>query len=382
MDAALKVTVVPVLHERGFRGSFPHYHRPMAAHLDLLHFQYSSSGDRFVVELSYADSPEANVCLDRDRLLPASRLRVFHTRRRFRLGASNDGGDHWFVFDHAGAATVAASVVQLIEWQGERLVGRREATLADAASRACLAQRRRSPVRRGLLAVIGGCTYDSKDCDVLPRHRRERPRAGPVPRRAGRLAAPRTHRRDSAPARAGRFSTAQGPFQGDAARPRRQGLADTTLAATFAEFNLERMAQDRHAIWTNDPPERHLPGRLPLIVLSQVAGMKEGGIRRLAMQPCGDTRERGECALIDEGNRIVARLPDTQPTELVIALEKGLRAAPLCGGAERRTMGDSEGTRVLSARVRVLVTSDEGATNGSGAHPHPRRLRAHHGPRS
>jgi hypothetical protein len=105
---------------------------------------------------------------------------------------------------------------------------------------------------------------------------------------------------------------------------RRDGsvAAETTLAITFADFNFERMAQDRHAIWTNDPPERHLPGRLPALVLSHVAGMKEGGIRRLQIAPCGDPRERGECALIDEGGRVVVRLPEKEPTELVVALEK------------------------------------------------------------
>ena len=119
MDAVLRATVVPVLRARGFHGSFPHFHRVRESQVDLLQFQYSSSSGGFVVELSYADPARENIVLHGDKELPPGRLRVNHTHRRFRLGATSEGGDHWFSFERASPEAVAASVVPLIETQAE-----------------------------------------------------------------------------------------------------------------------------------------------------------------------------------------------------------------------------------------------------------------------
>lgn len=51
MNEALKEIVVPILREKGFKGSFPHFRRVSGKYLDLLTFQFSQWGGQFVVEI-------------------------------------------------------------------------------------------------------------------------------------------------------------------------------------------------------------------------------------------------------------------------------------------------------------------------------------------
>ena len=119
---SLKATVVPVLRSLGFKGTFPHFYREQLGHIDLACFQFSMSGGKFVVELSYATPDRSNVYINSD--MAASKLRISQTTNRWRLGDTGEHGDHWFIFGpaRAGAAItveqLSSKVAALLESEG------------------------------------------------------------------------------------------------------------------------------------------------------------------------------------------------------------------------------------------------------------------------
>jgi len=52
MISSLKSVFVPALRERGFKGSLPHFRRPMQDRIDLLTIQFDRWGGGFVIEIS------------------------------------------------------------------------------------------------------------------------------------------------------------------------------------------------------------------------------------------------------------------------------------------------------------------------------------------
>ena len=124
-DEALKSIVVPDLRVRGFKGSYPNFFRDRGGHIDLLTFQFKSSGGSFVCEISFADQDRSNVATYKDT--EPKKLRTNQTRIRLRLGSSPDRGvnDHWFCVERVDASSAASpakaahEAVALIESQGE-----------------------------------------------------------------------------------------------------------------------------------------------------------------------------------------------------------------------------------------------------------------------
>ena len=118
-DAELKRTVVPALRALGFRGSYPHFYREIAGHIDLACVQFSQSGGKFVIELSYAGPDRGNVYANTEVL--ASELRVSQTTERLRLGSAQPHSDHWFVFNTPNASLdhVCQEAAKLLHSQGE-----------------------------------------------------------------------------------------------------------------------------------------------------------------------------------------------------------------------------------------------------------------------
>ena len=127
METSLKSIAVPRLRERGFQGSFPHFRRIMENRIDLLTFQFYSSGGSFVAEIG-TRGPEGT------RFSSPSKSKVSEvaSRCRFRLGAGDPGTDHWFKFglpnyesghDVARSQSyydaIAEEVAMLITTQGE-----------------------------------------------------------------------------------------------------------------------------------------------------------------------------------------------------------------------------------------------------------------------
>lgn len=97
IENALREVVIPELRRRGFRGSFPHFRRQLDSRIDLLTFQFYSSGGSFVVEV--AQCGPAGVAHSWKDVGP-EKVTAWDVSRRLRLGSDPDAGkgDHWFVY--------------------------------------------------------------------------------------------------------------------------------------------------------------------------------------------------------------------------------------------------------------------------------------------
>jgi hypothetical protein len=98
MIETLKEYVVPVLRERGFKGSFPHFRRPTERAIHLLTFQFDKWGGGFIVEI--ATCPPKGVTMHWGEHVPPTKVRAWDVTRRLRLGAPDEKSDgQWFRYD-------------------------------------------------------------------------------------------------------------------------------------------------------------------------------------------------------------------------------------------------------------------------------------------
>ena len=96
MERALREVFIPVLRELGFQGSLPHFRRRRPDQLDLVSFQYFSSGGSFVVEL--AKAPPDGITTSWGKFVPPEKANATWVGTRLRLGASRVETDHWYSF--------------------------------------------------------------------------------------------------------------------------------------------------------------------------------------------------------------------------------------------------------------------------------------------
>ena len=98
MDEVLAEVVVPALRDLGFVGSLPHFRRRRTEQMDLVMFQFFSSGGKFVVELGHC--PPDGLVTGAGKRIPPDKVRVYVVADRARLGKTPLGyGDHCFKFD-------------------------------------------------------------------------------------------------------------------------------------------------------------------------------------------------------------------------------------------------------------------------------------------
>jgi hypothetical protein len=97
MDAALRAMIDHSLRPAGFSGSLPHLRRDLGDRIDLISFQFFSSGGSFVAEVA-CSPPEGVECAG--RWIPGTKVHARHiSRPRPRIGSPTfPVGDHWFVF--------------------------------------------------------------------------------------------------------------------------------------------------------------------------------------------------------------------------------------------------------------------------------------------
>ncbi|MDJ0850527.1 MAG: DUF4304 domain-containing protein [Myxococcota bacterium] len=126
MIASLKENVVPRLRELGFKGSFPHFHRPLPSRTDLLTVQFDKYGGSFTVEIVKA--PPGDFTTSWGEVVPVKKLRTsyFEIYERLRLGARDVRSDHWFNYRrglvfrrHPKFQEISLQVRQLIDSQAE-----------------------------------------------------------------------------------------------------------------------------------------------------------------------------------------------------------------------------------------------------------------------
>jgi len=83
MDAALKEKFVSKLRERGFKGSYPHFRREGARHIEIIGIQFSQWGGQFYIEIGLGNKDGEEV---QGRHIPASKLKYYEVWPRERLG--------------------------------------------------------------------------------------------------------------------------------------------------------------------------------------------------------------------------------------------------------------------------------------------------------
>jgi hypothetical protein len=112
MNLELKCTVVPVLRESGFKGSFPHFRRPTSNGIDLLTFQFDRYGGGFVIEI--ARCPKEGITTHWGKEIPANKVTAWDVdpNERKRIQPNIGGGtDSWFRYDSDGCKQAAQQVL-------------------------------------------------------------------------------------------------------------------------------------------------------------------------------------------------------------------------------------------------------------------------------
>lgn len=112
MESALKVSVVPLLRDKGFMGSFPHFRRAGELGVDLLTFQFDRNGGGFVIEITRAVAGSFTTHWGKE--IPANKVTAWdlHPDKRKRIKpAEGAGTDTWFRFDNGNVEQAAQQVV-------------------------------------------------------------------------------------------------------------------------------------------------------------------------------------------------------------------------------------------------------------------------------
>lgn len=97
MDMAIKEIVIPFLREKRFKGSYPHFMRANGESLNMLTFQFSLSGSKFVVNIS--NCPVEGYTTSWDKFLKPSECRVDYMDNRLRIGSKKHKTDYWYNFE-------------------------------------------------------------------------------------------------------------------------------------------------------------------------------------------------------------------------------------------------------------------------------------------
>lgn len=124
MSQALKDVVVPLLRQRGFTGTFPHFRRLNSKNIDLFTFQFDRNGGGFVVEIGRCEP--TGFTTHWGKQIPAKKVTAWDLppKQRARIQpVVGSGTDAWFRFD--GNETdvftrIANSVVPFVE-QAEKM---------------------------------------------------------------------------------------------------------------------------------------------------------------------------------------------------------------------------------------------------------------------
>lgn len=95
MKNALQATVIPALKSKGFGGSYPHFRKDCADHIELISFWTNKYGGSFTVEFSavFPDCRDKNLVFD--ETLQDPELNAAFANETYRLPGMFDG---WFYY--------------------------------------------------------------------------------------------------------------------------------------------------------------------------------------------------------------------------------------------------------------------------------------------
>jgi len=93
MVSTLKKTIVPLLKEQGFKGSFPHFRRITEKKIHLLTFQFDKYGGGFLMEVGVC--PPDGYRKSKSEIIPPNKVTCYHLQNRARITNNGD----WFRYD-------------------------------------------------------------------------------------------------------------------------------------------------------------------------------------------------------------------------------------------------------------------------------------------
>lgn len=115
MDLALKASVVPLLRDSGFTGTYPHFRRLRTTHVELLTFHFDINGGGFLVEI--ARGGIGGVTTHLGNHIQASKIKSWdlppsdRLRLKPREGSSTDS---WFRYESGSYDSVAQEVLAVL----------------------------------------------------------------------------------------------------------------------------------------------------------------------------------------------------------------------------------------------------------------------------
>lgn len=112
MDRAIKDGIVPLLRQKGFKGSFPHFKRINNNYVDLLSFMFSLYGGQFVVEIAKCSSK--GITNTNGNLVSLANLTTLKIPDRKRLSPTMHG-DYWFVYENSSNDNIYQKLADDIE---------------------------------------------------------------------------------------------------------------------------------------------------------------------------------------------------------------------------------------------------------------------------
>lgn len=122
----LKVNVVPFLREIGFKGTFPNFKRVDENKIDLLTFQFSQYGKRFVVEIAQCSAN--GITFNSGQKIPPEKVGVYHCfpPNRTRIPIKKEDIDCWIDYENIQLNKIPEQVLSLIKteavpwWKNKR----------------------------------------------------------------------------------------------------------------------------------------------------------------------------------------------------------------------------------------------------------------------
>jgi len=110
MNSELKTSVLPILREHFFKGSFPHFRRSRGNGIDLLTFQFNKYGGGFVIEIARCAAD--GITTHWGKHIPPSKVCAWDVNDRQRITPQRGSGrDKWFRFDQGNLKDAALSLL-------------------------------------------------------------------------------------------------------------------------------------------------------------------------------------------------------------------------------------------------------------------------------
>ncbi|WP_205504376.1 DUF4304 domain-containing protein [Rufibacter psychrotolerans] len=123
MINALKEIFIPVIREKDFKGTFPHFRRTKSGRTNLLTFQFDKYGGGFVIELANWHEPDFKTSWGKE--IPLNKLTAHDLNERLRIYPDSikedKGTDSWFRYDKAHMTDNGNKYEQLAKKVIERL---------------------------------------------------------------------------------------------------------------------------------------------------------------------------------------------------------------------------------------------------------------------